>query len=68
VLGHQFARDDVSTVGGLVLAELGHVPRAGERLRLEEFEFTVDQVARRRVRRVTVRRLEPAQSPGGNGA
>ncbi|MFL5520836.1 MAG: hemolysin family protein [Gemmatimonadales bacterium] len=68
VLGHQFTRDDVSTVGGLVLAELGHVPRAGERLRLDDFEFTVDQVARRRVRRVTVRRLEPAQSPGGNGA
>jgi len=65
VLGHQFARDDVSTVGGLVLAELGRVPRAGERVRLDDFEFTVDQVARRRVRRVTVRRLEPAQSPGG---
>jgi magnesium and cobalt transporter len=68
VLGHQFARDDVSTVGGLVLAELGHVPRAGERLRLEDFEFTVDQVARRRVRRVTVRRLEPARAPGTEGA
>jgi CBS domain containing-hemolysin-like protein len=68
VLGHEFARDDVSTVGGLVLAELGHVPRAGERLRLDDFEFTVDQVARRRVRRVTVRRFEPAEAPGVEGA
>lgn len=59
VLGHEFARDDVSTVGGLVLAELGRVPRAGEALRLDDFEFTVDQVARRRVRRVMVRRLAP---------
>jgi CBS domain containing-hemolysin-like protein len=59
VLGHEFARDDVSTVGGLVLAELGRVPRAGEILRLDDFEFTVDQVARRRVRRVTVRRVLP---------
>jgi CBS domain containing-hemolysin-like protein len=62
LLGHQFARDDVSTVGGLVLAELGRVPRAGEHVRVDEFDFTVDLVARRRVRRVTVRRLTPAAS------
>ena len=68
VLGHQFSRDDVSTVGGLVLAELGRVPRAGEKVRLDEFEFVVDQVARRRVRRVTIHRLEPAARPGMNGA
>ena len=29
VLGHSFAREDVSTVGGLVLAEFGRVPRVG---------------------------------------
>ena len=53
-LGHTFAREDVTTVGGLVLAVLGRVPRAGESLSLDGYRLTVDQVARRRVRRVTV--------------
>ncbi|HEX7335796.1 MAG TPA: hemolysin family protein, partial [Gemmatimonadales bacterium] len=35
VLGHGFDRDDVSTVGGLVLAEFGRVPRAGEAIDVE---------------------------------
>jgi len=61
-LGHQFAREDVSTAGGLVLAEFGRVPRQGERVTVDGFEFTVDQVARRRIRRLTVRRLEPSAS------
>lgn len=53
-LGHRFAREDVSTVGGLVLAAFGRVPRPGESLTLDGFRITVDQVVRRRVRRVTV--------------
>lgn len=55
-LGHDFGREDVSTVGGLVLAELGRVPRAGETLRVDGFDVTVEQVLRRRVRRISVRR------------
>jgi magnesium and cobalt transporter len=53
-LGHVFAREDVSTVGGLVLALFGRVPRAGETLELDGFRLTVDQVVRRRVRRITL--------------
>jgi CBS domain containing-hemolysin-like protein len=44
--------EDVSTVGGLVYAELGRVPKPGEELRIGEFRVVVEQVARRRVRRV----------------
>jgi CBS domain containing-hemolysin-like protein len=65
-LGHAFAREDVSTVGGLVLALFGRVPRAGETLELDGFRLTVDQVVRRRVRRVTlaqVLRTPPATTP-----
>jgi len=53
-LGHDFEREDVATVGGLALAELGHVPRAGERFVIDKWRFTVELVIRRRVRRVTV--------------
>ena len=55
-LQHEFGREDVDTVGGLVLAVLGHVPRVGETVDLGQYLVTVDQVARRRVRRVVVER------------
>jgi CBS domain containing-hemolysin-like protein len=57
VLGHSFARQDVSTVGGLVLAEFGRVPRTGESLDLQGYRLSVDQVVRRRVKRVGVTRI-----------
>ena len=57
VLGHSFAREDVSTVGGLVLAEFGRVPRSGESMDIQGYRLTVEQVVRRRVRRVAVQRI-----------
>jgi CBS domain containing-hemolysin-like protein len=57
-LGHNFDREDVSTVGGLIFGEIGHVPRAGEELRLGGFRVVVERVVRRRVERVYFERLE----------
>ena len=62
VLGHSFAREDVSTVGGLVLAEFGRVPRSGESMNIQGYRLTVEQVIRRRVRRVAVQRI-PEEAP-----
>jgi CBS domain containing-hemolysin-like protein len=64
VLGHSFAREDVSTVGGLVLAEFGRVPRSGESMAIQGYRLTVEQVVRRRVRRVGVQRIAEAASVG----
>lgn len=64
LLGLQFGREDVSTVGGFVLAELGRVPRNGETLTRDGVELTVEQVVRRRVRRVVARRLVSATANG----
>jgi CBS domain containing-hemolysin-like protein len=58
-LGHE----DVSTVGGLVLAQLGRVPRAGDEIRVGEVELRVEQVSRRRVRRVLARRVSADRGP-----
>ena len=69
-LSHNFDREDVSTVGGLVLAEFGRVPRAGESIDLQGYRLTVEVVVRRRVRRVAVRRLAeatPVASAGRGG-
>jgi len=61
-LGHSFDRDDVSTVGGLVLAEFGRVPRSGESVDVEGFRLVVEHVVRRRVKRVGVYRT-PSEVP-----
>src|SRR6476620_10907314 len=64
-LGHTFAREDVSTVGGLVLAEFGRVPRSGEAMDLQGYRLLVEQVVRRRVRRVAIQRLAEMAPVGG---
>jgi len=53
-LAHDFGREDVATVGGLVLAEFGRVPRTGEERAIDGWHFVIDVVVRRRVRRVTI--------------
>ena len=62
---HDFERDDVATVGGLVLAEFGRVPRAGESITVDGWEITVEVTNRRRVRRVVVAPPVRAMSPDG---
>lgn len=62
-LDHEFGRQDVDTVGGLVLAALGRVPRVGESVELGSWRLIVEQIARRRVRRVVVEAAAPAGEP-----
>ncbi len=50
--------EDVSTVGGLIYSELGRVPRPGEELSVGDFRVVVEQVVRRRIRRVYFERAE----------
>lgn len=51
---HGFEREDVATVGGLVLAEFGRVPRGGEMITVDGWRFVVELITRRRVRRVAI--------------
>lgn len=55
-IGVGLEREDISTVGGLVLAEFGRVPRVGESVPVGPLVFRVEQMRRRRVTRVEVRR------------
>ncbi|MEO7520982.1 MAG: hemolysin family protein [Gemmatimonas sp.] len=56
-VGHDFRRDDVSTVGGLILELLGHVPRAGESLTIGPFRVIAERVVRRKIERVYLERI-----------
>ena len=62
-LAHDFEREDVATVGGLVLAAMGRVPRTGESFELDQWRFVVELVIRRRVRRVSIWRSEDSPVP-----
>ena len=60
----RFTHEGVATVGGLVYATLGRVPRAGEQLRIGPFRVVVERVVRRRIRRVFFERIAVPESAG----
>ena len=66
-LGHSFGRDDVSTVGGLVFALFGRVPRPGDALEVDGFRIVVEQMDRRRIKRVHFERLTEAGGDADEG-
>ena len=49
---------DAATVGGLVTAALGHLPLAGETVRIGDFEFEIEQVEEKAVETVIARRAK----------
>jgi CBS domain containing-hemolysin-like protein len=51
-----------ATVGGFVLDQLGFIPRGGESFEYGGYRFSVVEMDGRRVARVKIRRLRPAES------
>ena len=62
MLGVDFGVEDVATVGGLVYALFGRVPRSGESITRSGVRLVVERVRRRRIERVYFERLQPALS------
>ena len=63
LVGYDFRRDGVRTVGGLVYELAGRVPRGGETLTVGAFRLVVERVVRRRVERVFLERIrEPRRA------
>jgi CBS domain containing-hemolysin-like protein len=58
----------VDSIGGLVFTELGHVPKAGERLRLGEFDFKVRRVVKARILELEIRTKLQAAQPSADGS
>ena len=59
LLSHDFQREDLTTVGGLVYDAFGRVPRAGESATIDGFRVVVERVRRRRIERVYIERIVP---------
>jgi len=58
--------DDYDTLAGLVIARLGHIPKAGETVELDRARVTVLEATRRRIERLRVEITAP--SNGSQGA
>lgn len=56
--GTEFSDDEYDTVGGLMMHELGKLPRRGESLQFGGFEFKVLRADRRRIETLQVRPVE----------
>jgi CBS domain containing-hemolysin-like protein len=56
-LGSPFRHEEVTTAGGLAYSALGRVPVAGERLELDGWRVTIEQVVRRSIRRLRFERI-----------
>ena len=65
-LGAQFSDEEFDTVGGLIVSRFGHLPKRGETVKFDGFQFSVLRADSRRLHAVRVTRLpseEDAQLP-----
>lgn len=53
--------DDADTLGGYIYSRIGRVPNDGESIRDGDLELVVEQVSKRRIRKVRARRIPPEQ-------
>ena len=60
--GIDVAQKRLSTIGGLVTALIGRIPRAGDVAHLKNLEFTVERVAKHRIETVILS-LQPDSEP-----
>ena len=62
VLKTQFTAEDIETVAGLVIQHLGRVPKFGERIRIDGFEFEVQRADPRQVHILLLRKIASPSS------
>ena len=65
MLGLELMSTEVSTVGGYVTQLIGHLPKPGEKTRIEDFEATVTKSDGRRVFEVNFKRVPAGGSREG---
>ncbi|MCX4276116.1 MAG: hemolysin family protein [Candidatus Gastranaerophilales bacterium] len=54
--------EDIETIGGLVVKNLGHIAKEGDTVEVENFEFRVIEVDNARIVKLKIKKLEPVDS------
>jgi CBS domain containing-hemolysin-like protein len=62
--GLELESADVSTIGGYVTHLLGHLPKQGEQVRIDNYLVTISQTDGRRVGQLHFRKVSDATAPG----
>ncbi|MHB1083921.1 MAG: HlyC/CorC family transporter [Thiobacillus sp.] len=60
-LGAKFSDEEFDTVGGLIVSRFGHLPKRGESVKFDGFNFNVLRADSRRLHAVRVTRLPPEE-------
>jgi CBS domain containing-hemolysin-like protein len=61
-LGTDFHAEEIDTVGGFVLSELGRIPKTGDSLRADGVLLTVREMRQQRIHRIVAQIEEPPSS------
>ena len=61
VMGTDLSKETADTLGGLLYARFGRIPRAGETTGSDDILFTIEQVTGRRIRKVRAVRPPPTE-------
>ena len=64
--GCEFSDEEFDTIGGLVINALGHMPKRGETVTLDEFHFKVLRASSRRIHLLEVNKLDQDQIDKNN--
>jgi len=62
LVGLELESEDVSTIGGYVTAQIGHLPKKGEQTKIEEYLVTIVATDGRRVEKLHFKRQQPSES------
>ena len=63
--GTDFSDDDFDTIGGLVLAHVGKLPKRGEKFRIGDLEVEILRADSRRLHSLLIERVEGESEAGG---
>jgi CBS domain containing-hemolysin-like protein len=66
--GKEVEADDFTTVAGLIISELGHVPQPGEKLEYKGLSFEVVDADGKRISKVRLRAPNHPSAPSGEQA
>lgn len=64
--GIDLESDEVTTIGGYVTHLLGHLPKVGEKVTIEDYEVTTTKADLRRVQQLNFKRKESAKAENGD--